>query len=149
MTQTYDRLKSLKSTGSLYKPFDKNLWFKHNRFKQKNHKYKEIGLKKANSEFIVVRHPLPTSTLLKLLTKWGFHYTWSFNQASNTFTAGFWLKWALTQSLQVSSHLKLLTLTKILKYKFKLLNLAQQKLKYNSKAMKNHKGALRNMKMEI
>ena len=30
------------------------------------HKYKKIELERANANFIVVRHPLPTSTLLKL-----------------------------------------------------------------------------------
>ena len=42
-------------------------FFKHNKFKQKKHKYKEIRLEKTNLDFIVVQHPLPTSTLLKLL----------------------------------------------------------------------------------
>ena len=47
------------------------------------HKCKDIELEGANTNFIVVRYPLPTSTLLKLLTEWGLHYPWSFNQASN------------------------------------------------------------------
>ena len=46
------------------------IFFKHQKFKQKKHKYKEIGLKEANLEFIMVQHPLLTSTLLKLLTEW-------------------------------------------------------------------------------
>ena len=29
-------------------------FFKHHKFKQKKHKYKEIGLEEVNSEFIVV-----------------------------------------------------------------------------------------------
>ena len=47
----------------------KIFFFKQNKFKQKKIKYKEIGLEKANSDFIVVWHPLPMSTLLKLITE--------------------------------------------------------------------------------
>ena len=31
-----------------------NFFFKHHKFKQKKHKYKEIELEEVNSEFIVV-----------------------------------------------------------------------------------------------
>ena len=43
--------------------------FKHNKFKQNKDKYKKIRLEIAKSYFIMVWHPLPISTLLKLLTK--------------------------------------------------------------------------------
>ena len=47
----------------------------------------------------------------------------SFNQASNLLTLGFQLQWALTQSLQDSNLLKVLTLSF---YKNESLNLAQR-----------------------
>ena len=65
-------------------------------------KCKEIELERPNTNFIVVRPPLPMSTLLKLLTKWGFHYPCNFNQASKVFTLRFWLQWVLTQSFKYS-----------------------------------------------
>ena len=43
--------------------------FKHNKFKKKMEKNKEIKLERAKSDFIMVWHPLPTSTLLELLTE--------------------------------------------------------------------------------
>ena len=47
------------------------------------HKSKEIELGRANINFIVVQHFLPTTTLFRLLIEWEFHYFWSFNQVSN------------------------------------------------------------------
>ena len=120
-------------------------FFKHNKFKQRKHKYKEIRLEEANSDFIMVRHPLSTSTLLKFLTEWELYYTWSFNQASNTFTLGFRLQWPLTQSFQVSTNLKLLTL----KWKVQISQPSSTMTQIQFKTKMNHKGALKNMQMKI
>ena len=57
--------------------------FKHNKFKHKRSKYKEIELEKSNSDFIVVQHFLAYVHSPQASNRVRVPWTWSFNQASN------------------------------------------------------------------
>ena len=107
---------------------------------------KEIEFRKFKLGFIVVRHflayvhsPQPPNRVRVLLTL-------NFNQASNLFTLGFWLQWALTQSLQNLNLLKALTLRLIQEI------IPQPSLRITQiqdKTRITHKSALKNMQVVI
>ena len=86
-----------------------------------------------------VHSPQPPNRVRVLLTL-------NFNQASNLFTLGFWLQWALTQSLQNLNLLKALTLRLIQEMiPQPSLRIAQ----IQDKARMTHKSALKDMQVVI
>ena len=107
---------------------------------------KVIEFREFKLGFIVVWHFLAYVHFPQSSNRVRVPLTWSFNQVSNLLTLGFWLQWALTQSLQDSNLLKALTLRFLQEI---ILRPSLRIAQIQDKARMTHKSALKDMQVVI